>query len=162
MLGQSGAIDITEVSSGRTNIWANTIDHMTDEPLTFLTGFGWNVYDTRFVYATHNYYLDLLFNLGLIGLLAFVAILFQAVKTARAAVDLASEEMRPYMIALVLGMMGLAVNILFTNLSKAWPYIWLYMGLTLSAAAKIIADTARRREAVPALTVASTVVRGAR
>ena len=135
---------------------------MTDEPLTFLTGFGWNVYDTRFVYATHNYYLDLLFNLGLIGLLAFVAILFQAVKTARAAVDLASEEMRPYMIALVFGIIGLGVNILFTNLSKAWPYIWIYMGMTLSAAAKIIADTALRREAVPALTAASPVARGAR
>ena len=163
MLGQSGAIDITEVSSGRTNIWANTLDHMMDEPLTFLTGFGWNVYDTRFVYATHNYYLDLLFNLGLIGLLAFVAILFQAVKTARAAVDLASEEMRPYMIALVFGIVGLGVNIMFTNLSKAWPYIWLYMGMTLSAGAKIIADTVQRREATaPALTVASTVVRGAR
>ncbi len=163
LMGQSGAIDISEVSSGRTNIWANTLDHMMDEPLTFLTGFGWNVYDTRFVYATHNYYLDLLFNLGLVGLLAFVAILFQAVKTARAAVDLASQEMRPYMIALVFGMLGLGVNILFTNLSKAWPYIWMYMGMSLSVGARIIADTARRREAAaPVLTVASTVVRGAR
>src|SRR5262249_35064820 len=117
----------------------------------------------RFVYATHNYYLDLLFNLGLIGLLAFVAILYQAVRTARAAVDLASEEMRPFMIALVFGMLGLGVNIMFTNLSKAWPYIWMYMGMTLSAGAKLIADTVRRREAAtPTVTVASTVVRGAR
>lgn len=162
LMGQGGAIDMSEVSSGRTNIWANTLDHMMDEPVTFLSGFGWNVYDTRFVYATHNYYLDLLFNLGLIGLLAFVAILFQAVKTARAAADLASEEMRPYMIALVFGILGLGVNILFTNLSKAWPYIWLYMGMTLSVAAQIIADTARQRAETPVLTVASAPARAVR
>jgi O-antigen ligase len=130
--------------------------------VTLVSGFGWDVYDTRFVYATHNYYLDLWFNLGLIGLLAFVAILYQAVKTARAAADLASEQMRPYMIAMVFGMLGLAVNILFTNLGKPWPYIWIYMGLTLSAAAKIIADTTQRRAEEPVLGVVSPAVRGAR
>ncbi len=145
LVGRSTAFTMYDLSSGRTNIWATTISHMMSEPLTFLTGFGWNVYDTRFVYATHNYYLDLLFNLGIIGLVAFVAIFYQAVVTARAAALRASPEMRPYMMALVFGMLGLAVNILFTNLSKPWPYIWLYMGISLSAAGAILADTSRRR-----------------
>jgi hypothetical protein len=147
LFGTSTSIDMSEVSSGRTNIWANTIQHMIDMPVSFLSGFGWNVYDTRFVYATHNYYLDLWFNLGIVGVLAFVTILYQTVKTAGAAADAASPEMRPFMIALVFGVVGLAVNILFTNLSKPWPYIWLYMGMSLSIAAKIIAETAKEEAA---------------
>ncbi len=140
LFGASTSIDMSEVSSGRTNVWANTIQHMADMPVSFLTGFGWNVYETRFVYATHNYYLDLWFDLGIVGVLAFIAILYQAVRTAAAAADLASAEMRPFMIALVFGVLGVAVNILFTNLSKPWPYIWMYMGMTLSVAAKILAE----------------------
>lgn len=147
LVGNSSSIDMSEVSSGRTNIWANPLSHMMDEPLSFLTGFGWNVYDTRFIYATHNYYLDLWFNLGIVGVLAFVTILYQAVATARAAADRASPEMRPFMIAFVFGVLGLAVNIMFTNLSKPWPYVWLYMGMSLSIAAKIIAEASLRHEA---------------
>ncbi len=144
LLGQSSAFDMSEVSSGRTNIWANTIDHMIDAPVTFLTGFGWNVYDTRFVYATHNYYLDLWFNLGIVGVVAFVVILYQTVKTASAAADAAPAHLRPYMVALVFGTLGLAVNIMFTNLSKPWPYIWLYVGMSLSVAARIVAESVRQ------------------
>ncbi len=142
LLGASTSIDMSEVSSGRTNVWANTIQHMADMPVSFLTGFGWNTYETRFVYATHNYYLDLWYDLGIVGVLAFVAILYQAVKTAGAAADLASTEMRPFMIALMFGVLGVAVNILFTNLSKPWPYIWMYVGMSLSVAAKILAEKA--------------------
>jgi len=155
LLGTSTSLDMSEVSSGRTNIWANTLEHMIDTPVSFVSGFGWNVYDTRFIYATHNYYLDLWFNLGIIGLLAFVTILYQTVKTAGAAADLATPEVRPYMVALVFGVLGLAVNILFTNLSKPWPYIWMYVGMSLSVAAKVISDASRKTAAEPTLVAAS-------
>ncbi len=149
LVGQSTAFSMYDVSSGRTNIWATTLSHMMAEPLTFLTGFGWNVYNTRFVYVTHNYYLDLWFNLGIVGLLAFIAIFYQAVVTARAAAEVASAEMRPYMIAIVFGMLGLAVSNMFVNLSKPWPYIWIYMGISLSAAAAILAAADRHAVAAP-------------
>ncbi|HEY4213025.1 MAG TPA: O-antigen ligase family protein [Steroidobacteraceae bacterium] len=161
LTGQSSAVDMSEVSSGRTNIWANTISHMMGDPWTFITGYGWNVYDTRFVFATHNYYLDLLFNLGIIGLSAFLAILYQAAASARRAMDDASPEMRPYMIALVFGVLGLGVSIMFTNLSKPWPYIWLYFGMTLSMAGAILARSERKEAAeIPLAGPAIKVARG--
>jgi O-antigen ligase len=147
LVGQTSSFSLMEVSSGRTNIWSTTIGHMADEPLTFLTGFGWNVYATRFVYVTHNYYLDLWFNLGLVGLLAFVAILYQGVMTARRAADHASPEMRRYMIAFVFGILGMAVSIMFVNLTRPWPYIWLYMGISLSAASTLLMDRQSMEEA---------------
>jgi hypothetical protein len=156
LLGASTSIDMSEVSSGRTNVWMNTLQHMLDTPVSFLSGFGWNVYETRFVYATHNYYLDLWFDLGVVGVMAFITILYQAVKTASSAAVAASAEMRPFMIAVVFGVLGLAVNILFTNLSKPWPYIWMYIGMSLSIAAKIIAEKATERAAEqPILVTAS-------
>ncbi len=161
LFGQSSAFDIGEVSSGRTNIWANTLSHMMSEPETFVTGFGWNVYDTRFVFATHNYYLDLLFNLGIIGLFAFLAIMYQAVASARRAAEVASPELRPYMIALVFGVLGLAISIMFTNLSKPWPYVWLYMGMTLSVAGAVLATHSKRQVAdLPLAGPAISVARG--
>ena len=137
LFGGSG-IDIGDVSSGRTSVWSAAIGHMLDEPLTLLTGFGWNVQEQRFVYATHNYYLNLFFNLGVVGLGAFLVVLYQCVRTARKAADLASPQMRRYMLAGVFGILGLAVCVFFTNLSKPWPYIWIYVGLTLSAAARVL------------------------
>jgi O-antigen ligase len=142
LLGQSSSIDLSDVSSGRTNIWSSTFSHMTAEPITLLTGFGWNVYDTRFLYATHNQYLDDWFNLGVVGVGAFLVILYQAVRTARRAAVVATPELRPYMIALVFGIVALLVNLLFTNLTRPWAYVWLYIGLSMKLATEILASSA--------------------
>lgn len=145
LFGHSGAVDLDDVSSGRTNIWANTIGHMIATPITLLTGFGWNVYDTRFIYVTHNYYLDLWFNLGLVGLLCLVVILQRSVSTGRRAVDLATPDARAQMIAFVFGAITLAVAIFFTNLSRPWPYVWMYFGVSLRSAAELLATAQRER-----------------
>ncbi|HEY2037682.1 MAG TPA: hypothetical protein VGG96_11750, partial [Steroidobacteraceae bacterium] len=115
-------------------------------PLTLLTGFGWDVYHTMFTLVTHNYYLDQWFGLGLIGLVCFVTILYQTVATARRAAELADKNMRPYMLALVFGMVGLSICIFFDNLDKPWCYVWVYIGFTLRPAAEII-ERARKRAA---------------
>jgi O-antigen ligase len=138
LMGQSRSIDVGEMSSGRTGIWVNAISYMMSEPITLLTGFGWNVYDSKFVYATHNYYLDLWFNLGLVGVVAWLVILYQVVATARRAVEVATPEMRRYMIACVFGILALAITVCFTNLTRPWPYIWLYIGVSMWAAVEVL------------------------
>jgi hypothetical protein len=139
LLGQSTSIDIGEVSSGRTNIWANAVSHMLAQPITLLTGFGWYVYDTMFVYATHNYYLNLWFNLGLVAVGAFLGLLYQAVSTARrAALATSDPQMRREMIAFIFGTLALAVSLVFANLTKPWAYIWIYFGVTLRAAVDVL------------------------
>ena len=139
LLGAAGSVDLASASQGRTDIWMTAISEMMSQPLTLLTGFGWNIYDSRFLYVTHNQYLDQWFNLGIVGVGVFVIILVHSVRTARAAIDVATAEFRPYMIALVFGVVALAVNVLFTNLSKPWPYIWLYLGMSMRIAVEILA-----------------------
>jgi O-antigen ligase len=99
-----------------------------------------------FTLVTHNYYLDQWFGLGVIGLFCFVAILYQTVATARRAAELADRAMRPYMLALVFGMVGLSICIFFDNLDKPWCYVWVYVGFSLRAASEII-ERARKRAA---------------
>jgi O-antigen ligase len=143
-LGQSTVLDVGEASSGRTDIWAEVVNRMTDTPVSMVTGFGWDTYDSMpFYYVTHNQYLDQWFNLGLIGVAALVIILGYSIGYVRRAVDVASGSMRGYMIAFLFGMPSLAVAIFFANLTKPWPYVWIYTALTLRAAV-FVRDAAER------------------
>ena len=137
LFNQSMAISMSVASSGRTTIWMAAISTMASHPITFLTGFGWDVYNTMFVLVTHNYYLDQWFGLGLVGVLCLITIQYQTVVTARRAIATAGA-LRPYMIALVFGMLGLSVCIFFDNLDKPWSYVWIYVGFSLRAAADIV------------------------
>jgi O-antigen ligase len=138
LFNQSMAMSMSVASSGRTTIWATAISTMMAHPITLLTGYGYRVYQTMFVLVTHNYYLDQWFGLGLIGLFSFLTIQYQTVATALRAIAAGEGRLRPYMIALVFGMLGLAVAIFFDNLSKPWPYVWIYVGFSLRAAADLV------------------------
>ncbi|MGH8295991.1 MAG: O-antigen ligase family protein [Steroidobacteraceae bacterium] len=144
LFNQSMASSIGVASSGRTVIWMRTIDAMMSHPITLLTGYGWDVYNTMFVLVTHNFYLDQWFGLGLVGLFSFLTILYQTLATARRAIVPQAGQLRPYMIAFVLGMLGLAVCIFFINLNRPWSYVWVYMGFSLRAAADIVEKAKRR------------------
>jgi O-antigen ligase len=148
IFNQSMAGSINVASSGRTEIWATTIATMMAHPITLLTGYGFLVYQTMFVLVTHNYYLDQWFGLGLIGLFALLTIQYQTVATALRAVAAGAGPLRPYMIALVFGMLGLAVSIFFDNMDKPWSYVWIYVGFSLRAAAEIVEKS--QKEAVKA------------
>lgn len=138
LFNQSLAISMSVVSSGRTTIWAQTLHTMMSQPITFLTGFGWEVYHTMFVLVTHNYYLDQWFGLGLVGLFSYLTIQYQIFATGLRAIAAEAGPLRPYMVALVFGMLGLAVCLFFDNLDKPWCYVWVYVGFTLRAAADIV------------------------
>lgn len=138
LFNQSMAVSVATASSGRTAIWMAALNKMGEHPITFLTGFGFGVHQLMFTLVTHNYYLDQWFGLGLTGLFAFITILYQTVTTALRAVAVADARLRPYMIAFVFGMLGLAVAIFFVNLERPWDYVWLYAGFTLSAAVRAL------------------------
>ncbi|HET9106402.1 MAG TPA: O-antigen ligase family protein [Steroidobacteraceae bacterium] len=157
LFNQSMASSIGEASSGRTTIWLRAIDTMMAHPITLLTGYGWDVYHTMFVLVTHNFYLDQWFGLGLVGLFAFLTILYQTLRTARRAIAAEAGPLRPYMIAFVFGMLGIMVCIFFVNLNRPWSYVWVFMGFSLRAAADLVEKSersaSRRAQRAPAAPV---------
>ena len=135
LFGQSKAIDMSEASSGRTQIWAELLDRMSRTPLSFLTGFGWDVYFVMpFRYAPHNHYLGTYFDLGIPGLTLFVYMMARIVKVARSTVSLADDALRPHIVAFIFGMFSLLVSIIFADLFDPWSYIWVYVGAILRIA----------------------------
>lgn len=130
-----GSMGMSEASSGRTDIWAQALDAMMSNPVSLVTGFGWNVYATMpTVFATHNTYLDQWFNLGLPGVAVLVLILYQTISAARRAAGEAVPPLRSDMMAYVFGMVPLAIAMFFANLYTPKPYVWMYIGLTMRGA----------------------------
>jgi O-antigen ligase len=123
--------DMGEVSSGRTEIWAHAIEVMMRHPITFLTGYGWNSYiSMKFRYLTHNYYLYQWFNLGIVGLIASIAVLYVPIRTVYRAVPFAIDEgVRNALIAYVLGGIAYVVANFFVEVFVPWIYFWAYTGL---------------------------------
>lgn len=153
-----GTMGMSEASSGRTDIWAQAINAMMENPVTLVTGFGWNVYSTMpTVFAMHNTYLDQWFNLGLLGVATYVYIIYVTVRTAKEAAMAAAPPLRTEMMAYVVGMLGLAVSVFFGNLYTSKPYIWMYVGLTMRGAMfvleKVAATEAAARPQAPRLGV---------
>ena len=127
--------NVVEASSGRSEIWKTAVGVMVDHPLSFLTGFGWDVYSSMpFEFAPHNSYLEYWFNLGLTGLTCFVLILAFNVAMARRAAMAADDAMRGLLCGFTVGLIALSVLVFFVQLSYAWLYVWIFSGLTMRIA----------------------------
>ena len=124
-------------SSGRTVIWSRALDSMLEHPVTFVSGFGWGAYssDRYFSYATHNTYLNIGYNLGMIGVVLFLLTVRNVLSAIRAPLDRARSEIRPLLIAFLFGFLALLVAIFFGELHSAWLFTWAFVGIALRLAA---------------------------
>jgi O-antigen ligase len=122
-------------SDERLYIWRPILDKMMANPVTLITGFGWDSYDVMgFFYNVHNHYLALWFELGIIGLASYLLVIGQLLITARRAAEHASDETARYLIAFIYGIVGLSGAVFFSQLFKPWLYIWIYSGLMMRTA----------------------------
>jgi O-antigen ligase len=120
---------------GRAYIWRPVVDKIMGNPVTLITGFGWDAYDAMgFSYAPHNHYLLLWFELGVIGLACYLMLMRQLVVTALRGAENASDETARYLIAFVYGILAVSGALLFAQLFRPWTYIWIYCGITMRMA----------------------------
>lgn len=123
-------------TSGRTSIWSNALASMMENPLSFISGYGFYSYDSdrSFRLATHNVYLSYLYNLGIIGLSLFLLMFARVLAAARTAVADSSGELRSQFVALVFGLLSFLVAIFFSDYQEAGYLLWAYVGITMRAA----------------------------
>ena len=106
-----------------------------ETPISLITGFGWNVYDSMgFSLIPHNHYIALWFELGLVGVICFLLIIYTIVKTLLSAMKVADHDTQLQSIACVFGALIMLVGLFVEQLSKPWPYIWPYLALCLRGA----------------------------
>jgi O-antigen ligase len=123
-------------SDERTYIWIPILNKMMANPAALITGFGWGSYFavTGFTFATHNHYLLLWFELGVIGLGSHLMLIGLLVATARRAAAIASDDTARYLIAFIYGILAMSFAVTFSLLFKPWLYIWIYIGITMRMA----------------------------
>ena len=153
-------------SDERTYIWQPVLDKMMANPITLVTGFGWGSYDVMgFFYATHNHYLLLWFELGIIGLACYLMVIRQLVMTAQRAARTATDDTARYLLAFIYGIIGISGAVFFTLIFKPWLYVWAYAGVMMRMAL-IAMQTAqpnqRNERLAPAVQPLQSVARAAR
>jgi hypothetical protein len=152
MIGTTGAGDLGEASSGRSDIWLALLAKMIEFPVTFISGFGWDVYwSMPFMYSPHSHYLGLWFNLGLVGLFTGIYLLVTVTGSARRASLQAERPYRGHLVAFVLGAVAVSTAVFFVDLYKPWNYFWMYGGLVMRLAMCVNEVPARVPERVPAV-----------
>jgi O-antigen ligase len=128
----------SDVSSGRTDIWAQALNLMMSNPVTLITGFGWNTWPFMgFRLAAHNTYLWLWFELGLPGVILFIMILRLAASAALASLESADPLERRIIISYVFGLLIFSIGAFFLPFTKPWIYFWAFMGLMLRYAISV-------------------------
>jgi hypothetical protein len=134
MMG-TGSIDASTASSGRSDIWMTALAAMFANPITLITGYGWNVYwSMPFQFSPHNHYLALWFNLGLLGLFCGSYLLFAPIRRAHRASVRAVPPARGQLIGFVMGGMAIAGAVFFVDLYNPWYYFWMYCGAAMRLA----------------------------
>ena len=137
--GARVAGDVEGISSGRTQIWATAISVMWEQPMTLLTGYGWQMYaNMPFRLATHNHYLASWFNLGLVGVTCAVLLFVLPIRYARKAALRANDDVRPLLIGYVIAALALAASVFFVDLYAPWNYFWAYTGVMMRIAINAI------------------------
>ena len=152
IFGQTSSIDANEATSGRTEIWLTLFSKMVEEPVTFITGYGWDTYDSfAFHFAPHNHYFALWFNLGLLGLFTGAYLLFSAIGRARRASLVAEPGLRRQLIAFVIGGIAVCGAVFFVELHDPWIFFWMYAGTVMRLVLSVAPATEPALEPVPVM-----------
>ena len=126
-------IFLDEISSGRWSIWKDNFSVMLEQPWSFLVGYGWMSNTLSGIGKTpHSEYILKLYETGLFGLMAFLAVLMVLLFRTRALIGRLSGSLRAIQLGYAFGLCGLTVAILAVQVPNGWPVIWAIIGVLLA------------------------------
>jgi hypothetical protein len=144
-----GAGTLDSLSTGRFATWMATVLTMSENPHTFITGVGWDMFLHARIYTDpHNHYLYLLYNVGAIGLALFLVLIAHVIRSVTGVLRTVDETTRAYLVGFLYGLAALLGSIFFAVLYTPWFFIWPYIGLMTKMA--WLERNRRAEEAIPA------------
>lgn len=127
---KSAAGDIEEVSSGRTDIWMAAFRVMLEWPPSYVVGYGWNSYESSGIWkAAHSVYIDIWYELGIIGLLLLLLLFARIVMRTRVAINTAKGFRARVLAGYLYGFLGLVVAMVFVQIPVPATIVWMITGL---------------------------------
>ncbi len=134
------ASDSSMATAGRVDIWSKALSIMADNPESFIYGNGWMTFRLIVNKGAHNMYLETLFELGAIGLLLYLLLLYVTVNLFRDALRGANGQTRILLLGVTFSFCAVIVSTFFSELYRPWMLIWAYAGLMLRLALIEISD----------------------
>lgn len=127
--------DTYAMTSGRTLIWSKALGIMMEDQWSLLTGYGWNTFRSVMAIAPHNVYLHRFFELGIFGLIVFLALLFSVLHQIRKALDnrKRNSSLDSSLIGFVFGFAILVIGIFAVDLANPWYFVWAFAGIAMRA-----------------------------
>ncbi len=132
-----GSIDV--ISSGRTLFWMQGLRALLENPWAFITGFGWGAYTSNFNIHPHGTYFWYLYDVGLLGLGLYLAVLFGILNLIRRAIAVADADARAVLVGFYVGFLAVMMATLVGGMNQPWNYVWAYAGVMCAYAARVIA-----------------------
>jgi len=122
-------------SSGRTAVWSYALEKMADQPISFLTGFGWNAYEaSNYALDVHSHYLNYLYNVGLIGAITITLILIMIARKVRLAILYPGTDAGFFFAAFCTGWWALIFALVFIEMYVTWHLLAMLAGMFLRIA----------------------------
>ncbi len=138
--------DADQITSGRAWLWATALDFQMARPWTLLSGVGWDSFTIFHRFSAHNAYINYLFNLGLIGLSLFLALIISILRYGKKGFLAArSFEERVILAGFVAAWFGMAVVMMGGTFNKPWLFVWAYSGLCM----RVVYAALRERVGAP-------------
>jgi O-antigen ligase len=113
-------------------IWRAVLRVMMEWPMSFIVGYGWFSYGQFGIWkGAHSEYLDVLFNLGLIGLVALIWVFAALIGHSRAALSTLPAPLRWLQLGYLFGFASLLIGITFVKIPDVWSLCFVFAGLML-------------------------------
>jgi O-antigen ligase len=114
-------------------MWATGFEHWTTSPIV---GYGWGTFRHLAGSSSHNTYLDIMVNLGLIGLILYLSVFVRVISHLGRAARLLKTSTALIARATIAGIIGMATSVFFVNLYKPWLVVWAFIGLVVGLTAR--------------------------
>ena len=130
----SKGTDAVTVSSGRLWIWEQGLKVMMEHPKSFFVGMGWATFPGYVGIVSHNTFLNVLFDFGILGLVPYLMLIWWIVSRLKRSVLDTSGQVQLLLGGSIFGYLAMLCALFFVNLFTPWYFVWAYLGVILRIA----------------------------